>query len=263
MPCSASIVCHVYSHTVLQPFVIVGPLSFQMNIDNLLFVCRCIWLLSLCTHSVRRGECMQAMLIRLNMKFRSFHFGSYLSDGQYKPQYRSRREKWTLTLRRNRNDVSLSYSAEKHNTGRCAVCYLLHTTRGVSTPQLDRWHYNIKSLPAQMCRNGNSWAWSSAGLSARLRPLRKECQEKCVLISCRWKTHHFPHYKTNRSGAISSVLSESLKRAEEHHWVKTKGVRYCVCVEKENEHKTASERLIGLLAVYMPNKVLLHDGNSS
>lgn len=36
-----------------------------------------------------------------------------------------------------------------------------------------------------------------------------------------------------------------------------------MCVEKENEHMTASERLIGLLAVYMPNKVLLHDGNSS
>lgn len=34
-------------------------------------------------------------------------------------------------------------------------------------------------------------------------------------------------------------------------------------VENEHEHKTATERLIGLLAAYMPNKVLLYDGNSS
>ena len=36
-----------------------------------------------------------------------------------------------------------------------------------------------------------------------------------------------------------------------------------LCAEKKNEHETASEGLIGLLAVYVPNKVLLYDGNSS
>lgn len=34
-------------------------------------------------------------------------------------------------------------------------------------------------------------------------------------------------------------------------------------VETQNERTTASEGLTDLLAVYMPNKVLLHDGNSS
>lgn len=68
---------------------------------------------------------------------------------------------------------------------------------------------------------------------------------------------------TNRSSAISSVLLESLKKAEELHRVKRGLEIVYVHVERQNEHMTANERLIDLLAVYMSNKVLLPGCNSS
>lgn len=126
------------------------------------------------------------------------------------------------------------------------VCLSPQPHSGVSSPQLDRWHYNIKSLPPQTCCNGNSWAWSSERLWVWLGPLRKSLPVKNVYW-CSAAERHISFLTVGLNGALPSPHC-CIK-----HWrgwgtvVDRLGVWGCSCAETEEEHEKANERLMGLL----------------